>query len=55
VLSNGHHSCRIAKNDGNLILFINNVIDYVDLSWGNYQRNVKIKKEYENDISLKLF
>jgi hypothetical protein len=55
VQSDGRHSCRIAKNDESLHLFINNKIDYVDLSWGNYQRNIKIKEEYENDISLRLF
>jgi len=55
VQSDGRHSCRIAKNDESLHLFINNEIDYVDLSWGNYQRNIKIKKEYINDISLRLF
>jgi hypothetical protein len=55
VQSDGRHSCRIAKNDESLHLFINNKIDYVDLSWGNYQRNIKIKEEYENYISLRLF
>ncbi len=54
VLSMGKHSCRLSKDDEKLVLYINNEMDYVDLSWGNYQRNIKIKKEYENDIRLSL-
>jgi hypothetical protein len=52
VQSNGQHSCRLAREKERLVLYINNKMDYVDLSWGNYQRNIKLKKEYENDIRL---
>jgi hypothetical protein len=52
VLDNGSLSCRLSEYNEKLVLFINNEMDYVDLSWGNYQRNIKLKKEYENDIRL---
>ena len=54
VLSEGQHNCRLSKDNENLILYINNEMDYVDLSWGNYQRNIKLKKEYKNDLRLSL-
>jgi hypothetical protein len=54
VLSKGKHSCRMSKNNKKLVLYINNEMDYIDLSWGNYQRNIKLKKEYENSMRFSL-
>ena len=54
VLSDGKHSCRLSKDNEKLFLYINNEIDYVDLSWGNYQRDIKLLKEYVNDIRFSL-
>ena len=42
VLGDGDLGCRIEKDDETITLFVNNRWDYVDLSWGNYQRNIKI-------------
>jgi hypothetical protein len=52
VHSNKQHSCRLSKKYERLVLYIDNEMDYVDLSWGNYQRNIKLKTEYANVIRL---
>jgi hypothetical protein len=36
----GRMSCRIARIEGRIELMINDMLDYPDLSWGNYQRNI---------------
>jgi hypothetical protein len=41
ILGNGNLGCRIEKKNNTITLFVNNTWDYVDLSWGNYQRNIK--------------
>lgn len=40
VEGDGRLSCRIAKTEGRIELMINDNLDYPDLSWGNYQRNI---------------
>jgi hypothetical protein len=45
-------SCRLARRDNELILFINGKSDYVNLSWGNYQRNILPDENYTDSISL---
>jgi hypothetical protein len=40
VEGDGRISCRIARNEGRIELMINGKLDYPDLSWGNYQRNI---------------
>jgi hypothetical protein len=50
IQSNGMVSCRIAKVKEKVNLLISNEIDYVDLSWGNLQRDIKTGKNYENDV-----
>jgi hypothetical protein len=40
VEGDGRLSCRIAKTEGRIELVINGMLDYPDLSWGNYQRNI---------------
>ena len=40
VEGDGRLSCRIAKTEGRIELMINDMLDYPDLSWGNYQRNI---------------
>ena len=52
VNSNGELSCRIAKEKDKIYLFINNEMDYIDLSWGNYQRDILLDKSYSNNITL---
>ncbi|MFC2123394.1 glycoside hydrolase family 2 TIM barrel-domain containing protein [Bacteroidota bacterium] len=54
VSGNGDITCRIARIGENLILYINNHSDYVDLSWGNYQRNLKLPNSYTGDITLSI-
>ncbi len=54
VFSNGSVSCRLAKADSKIILFGNNQMDYIDLSWGNYQRNLILEKSYSGEIILKI-
>jgi len=50
VTGTGNEGCRINKKDNNIELFINNLWDYPDLAWGNYQRNILPDKEYSGQI-----
>ncbi|MCD4729212.1 MAG: hypothetical protein K8R74_01335, partial [Bacteroidales bacterium] len=52
VISNGEVSCRIAKVKDKIQLFINNEMDYIDLSWGNYQRDIILEKTYSGKIMI---
>ena len=45
-------SCRLAKSDKYVSLYINNEMDYIDLSWGNYQRNIVLEGEYTGKINF---
>ena len=54
VISNNKVSCRIAKTKDKIQLFINNEMDYIDLSWGNYQRNIILEKAYSGEIILSI-
>ncbi|MBE9511765.1 MAG: beta-galactosidase [Bacteroidetes bacterium] len=47
-------SCRIAKEDDKILLFVNNETDYIDLSWGNFQQNIMLDREYSNEVILKI-
>jgi hypothetical protein len=40
VDGDGRISCRIAKNEGRIELMVNDMLDYPDLGWGNYQLNI---------------
>jgi beta-galactosidase len=42
VTGNGNKSCRIEKTGNNIRLNICDFIDYPDISWGNYSRNIKL-------------
>ena len=52
VYGEGKTACRIAKKDEMLFLYINNEIDYPDLSWGNYTRNILLKDNYSGGVTL---
>ncbi|MEN8247750.1 MAG: glycoside hydrolase family 2 TIM barrel-domain containing protein [Bacteroidota bacterium] len=54
VVGNGDISCRIAKHNNKIKLFANNEMDYVDLSWGNYQRNILFEGSYSNAVVFKV-
>jgi hypothetical protein len=54
VLGNGEADCRLAKIDKQLMLFVNNKMDYVDLSWGNYQRNILLEDNYVDEVIIKI-
>jgi hypothetical protein len=43
VMGSGSESCRIDRHSGNIWLYVSNMIDYPDLSWGNYQRNITLR------------
>jgi len=45
-------SCRLAKNKDLLELFINDQLDYPDLSWGNYQRNIEAGEKHSGKVGL---
>jgi hypothetical protein len=50
ILGKGSINCRLEKTDDKIQLYINNEMDYVDLSWGNFQRNIKLERNYTNDV-----
>ncbi|MEM6395121.1 MAG: glycoside hydrolase family 2 TIM barrel-domain containing protein [Bacteroidota bacterium] len=54
VHEEGDVSCRLAGREDGITLFINNEMDYVDLSWGGYQRNIKLSDAYTNKILLSI-
>ena len=54
ILSNGDITCRVAHINENLMLYANNLSDYVDLSWGNYQRNLIQSGSYSGEIKLSI-
>jgi len=54
AVGNGDISCRISKTEKGLHLYVNNLTDYVDLSWGNYQRNIKIPGFYSGEVTLRM-
>jgi len=54
VLGTSDVSCRIARLEDKFVLFVNNKIDYVDLSWGNFQRNILLDENYSDSVVLKM-
>ncbi|MEN8157735.1 MAG: glycoside hydrolase family 2 TIM barrel-domain containing protein [Bacteroidota bacterium] len=54
VTGNGDISCRLTNKNSRLQLFINNEMDYVDLSWGNYQRQIQLDESYSNQVFLQI-
>jgi hypothetical protein len=51
VLSNGTAGCRIAREDSKFTLYINGMLDYPDLGWGNYQRNI-VLGHYSGEVEV---
>lgn len=54
VDGNGLLSCRLSKVNNHLELYILNKLDYIDLSWGNYQRNIMLDGSYGGAVSIRL-
>jgi len=54
VKGKGAVSCRLEKNEKALVLYFNSEMDYVDLSWGNYQRNIILEGRYTGEIEFKI-
>ena len=52
VRSTADVNCRLARKGNELMLSINDRSDYVNLSWGNYQRNILPDEKYTDSISL---
>jgi beta-galactosidase len=52
VQGDGKVSCRLAKQNNILYLYINNKMDYPDLGWGNHMNNIKLGKTYSDTIKL---
>ena len=53
VYGDGDISCRIEKRDNKMCLYLSNAIDYPDLSWGNYSRNIKTKG-FKGKVNLRI-
>ena len=52
VLPIGTTSCRISKDSGMIDLQINHLLDYPDLAWGNYQRNICSEGRHSGKIRI---
>lgn len=50
----GKEACRIQKNGHSIELFINNLWDYPDLAWGNYQKNILPGKEISGQCQISI-
>ncbi|UJH92673.1 DUF4981 domain-containing protein [Antarcticibacterium sp. 1MA-6-2] len=55
VQGNGVLSCRLSKTNDHLELYLLNKLDYIDLSWGNYQRNFLLDGTYKGKAEFSLF
>jgi len=54
IVGNGDVSTRLNMVKERLYMYANNLIDYVDLGWGNYQKNIVLDNEYSNEVVLKI-
>jgi hypothetical protein len=54
VAGKGEQGCRLARNGSDLVLFINSKLDYVDLGWGNYQRNIMLKNVWTGEAVIQV-
>jgi hypothetical protein len=52
VFGEGKVSCRLAKKDAILELYLNNAVDYTNLNWGNYERLMVLDGSYSREVSL---
>jgi hypothetical protein len=54
ILTDRPISCRLAKANKKVILFANNKMDYVDIGWGNYHRNLILGNNYSDNVVFKI-
>ena len=54
VAGRGKISCRLEKNGSGLNLYINSILDYTNLNWGNFERMTKPKADCSGEINLLL-
>jgi beta-galactosidase len=54
VEGKGREGCRIDMSDNHIGLYINNRLDYPDISWGDYQRNILIENGYLGNVRIKV-
>lgn len=54
VHGDGHKSCRILITGNSLQLMISELVDYPDISWGNYSRNYQIRDVFSGQALLTL-
>ena len=54
VVGKGREGCRIDRKENRIRLYLNNELDYPDLSWGNFQRNLTMGKKYRGNILIKI-
>ncbi len=54
IEGNGDISCRIEKKGDHIALFVSDLIDYPDISWGNFSRNITLKTEHSGKALMRL-
>jgi len=52
VHGNGAKSCRLAGYGDSLVLFVSDIVDYPDLAWGNYCRNILLKDRFKGEVQI---
>jgi hypothetical protein len=54
VSGTGSESCRLDYLNENTLLYINNLLDYSGLNWGNYQRNISIDGNFTGSNKFRI-
>jgi beta-galactosidase len=52
VTGKGDKACRIEKTANRISLTVSDLIDYPDISWGNYSRNISPGKNYSGKTEI---
>lgn len=52
IKGNGKVSCRLAKKDNTIVLYLSNAIDYPNLNWGNYEHTILLEGSYSGEVEL---
>jgi len=52
VCGNGDKACRIEKNGNQIHLNVSDLVDYPDIKWGDYYRNIILANSYSGKIQM---
>ena len=52
VWANSDKACRFDKKEIGNYLYIHDIWDYTSLSWGNFQKSIKLENEFKAKVYL---